>query len=164
LRGERSRNNSNQTTVQQPWCPFKPGSLNQFGEVNLINSVETACWRCRLRDFRVRRSSARAPTGGDNFFELQHQPVLKAVCGRNKEDAESFAKTWGYESVETDWRKLLERTTSIRSTSVCLADFIEGLDKNEPAEPTFRQALETTRICEAMLASARDGSWKHIGA
>ena len=55
----------------------------------------------------------------NNFFELQHEPVLKAVCGRNKENAESFAKTWGYESVETDWRKLLERT-DIDAVDICV--------------------------------------------
>ncbi len=45
-----------------------------------------------------------------NFFcENEHQPVLKAVCARNQEKAQAFAKTWGYESVETDWRALLAR-------------------------------------------------------
>ncbi len=37
------------------------------------------------------------------------QPVLKAICDNNKEKAEAFATQWGYESVETDWRKLLDR-------------------------------------------------------
>lgn len=44
-----------------------------------------------------------------NFFKLDYQPVLKAVCARNKEKAQEFAANWGYESVETDWRKLIER-------------------------------------------------------
>jgi predicted dehydrogenase len=43
------------------------------------------------------------------FFPLGHQPVLKAVCARNQEKAQAFAKNWGYESVETDWRKLIAR-------------------------------------------------------
>ena len=34
---------------------------------------------------------------------------LAAVCARNKDRAEAFADQWGYESVETDWRKLIER-------------------------------------------------------
>lgn len=45
----------------------------------------------------------------NNFFDLEYQPVLKAVCGRNQENAAAFAKKWGYESVETDWRRLVER-------------------------------------------------------
>ncbi len=43
------------------------------------------------------------------FFNLEHKPVLKAVCGRNEVNAKSFADQWGYESYETDWRKLIER-------------------------------------------------------
>ncbi|HET6467779.1 MAG TPA: Gfo/Idh/MocA family oxidoreductase, partial [Geminicoccaceae bacterium] len=45
-----------------------------------------------------------------NFFpELEHRPVLQALSGRDREKAEAFAGTWGYASVETDWRKLVER-------------------------------------------------------
>jgi predicted dehydrogenase len=45
----------------------------------------------------------------NNFFDLSHRPVLKAVCARDAAKAKAFADQWGYESVETDWRKLLER-------------------------------------------------------
>ena len=44
-----------------------------------------------------------------NFFELEYKPVLKAICDRNEEKAKEFADQWGFESVETDWKKLLER-------------------------------------------------------
>src|SRR5947209_6394944 len=44
-----------------------------------------------------------------NFFDLQYTPVLKAACGRNAEQLKAFAGKWGYESTETDWRKLIER-------------------------------------------------------
>ena len=45
----------------------------------------------------------------NHFFDLAHQPVLKAVCARTADKAKAFADQWGYESVETDWRKLVER-------------------------------------------------------
>jgi myo-inositol 2-dehydrogenase/D-chiro-inositol 1-dehydrogenase len=45
----------------------------------------------------------------NNFFDLQYQPVLKAVCARSADKAKAFATQWGYQSVETDWRKLIER-------------------------------------------------------
>src|SRR6266436_2918408 len=45
----------------------------------------------------------------NNFFDLEYQPVLKAVCARDKDKAKAFAEKWGYESIETDWRKLLGR-------------------------------------------------------
>ncbi len=45
----------------------------------------------------------------NQFFDVTYRPVLKAVCGRDREKAESFASQWGYESVETDWRALVAR-------------------------------------------------------
>jgi predicted dehydrogenase len=53
-----------------------------------------------------------------NFFDLEYQPVLKAICGRNADNAAAFAKRWGYESVETDWRKLVERD-DIDAIDIC---------------------------------------------
>jgi len=44
-----------------------------------------------------------------NFFDLEYKPVLKAVCARSAENAQGFADNWGYESIETDWRKLIAR-------------------------------------------------------
>ncbi len=43
------------------------------------------------------------------FFNPDYQPVLKAVCGRDAAKVQAFAKQWGYESTETDWRKLIAR-------------------------------------------------------
>ena len=43
------------------------------------------------------------------FFDLPYRPVLKAVCARNAGRAQAFANNWGYESVETDWRALVDR-------------------------------------------------------
>jgi myo-inositol 2-dehydrogenase/D-chiro-inositol 1-dehydrogenase len=43
-----------------------------------------------------------------HFFDLPVTPVLKTVCARNRARAEAFAATWGYESVATDWRTLVE--------------------------------------------------------
>ncbi|MGZ4961940.1 MAG: Gfo/Idh/MocA family protein [Limisphaerales bacterium] len=45
----------------------------------------------------------------NNFFDLEYQPVLKAICARDEKKARSFASKWGYESVESDWRRLIER-------------------------------------------------------
>jgi predicted dehydrogenase len=45
----------------------------------------------------------------NDFFPLEYRPVLKAVCARSADKAKAFADQWGYESVETDWRRLLDR-------------------------------------------------------
>ena len=54
-----------------------------------------------------------------NFFETEHKPVLKAVCARNEVAVKAFAKTWGYESIETDWRALIARD-DIDAVDICV--------------------------------------------
>jgi predicted dehydrogenase len=44
-----------------------------------------------------------------HFFPCEYRPVLKAVCARDRQKVEAFAQTWGYESIETDWRALVAR-------------------------------------------------------
>ncbi|HEX5053637.1 MAG TPA: Gfo/Idh/MocA family oxidoreductase [Planctomycetota bacterium] len=53
-----------------------------------------------------------------NFFDLPLQPVLKAVCARTPGDASAFAERWGFESSETDWRRLVERK-DIDAIDIC---------------------------------------------
>ncbi len=55
------------------------------------------------------RTHSNAFLQAGRYFDVPYQPVLKAVCARNVERAKSFAENWGYESIETDWRKLVER-------------------------------------------------------
>jgi predicted dehydrogenase len=43
------------------------------------------------------------------FFDLDYEPVLKAVCARDEAKVRQFAANWGWESTETDWRRLVER-------------------------------------------------------
>jgi predicted dehydrogenase len=45
----------------------------------------------------------------NHFFDLPYRPVLKAACARSADKVKPFAEKWGFESIETDWRKLLER-------------------------------------------------------
>ena len=57
------------------------------------------------------RTHSNAYSQVNHFFDREHQPVLKACYGREEDRAklEAFAKTWGYESIETDWQKLIQR-------------------------------------------------------
>jgi predicted dehydrogenase len=64
----------------------------------------------------------RAHTNGykrvNDFFDLPYRPVLKAVCARDEAKAKAFADNWGYESIETDWKKLLARK-DIDAVDIC---------------------------------------------
>jgi len=55
------------------------------------------------------RTHSNAYCQTSHFFPCEYKPVLKAVCARNKDKVEQFASTWGYESIETDWREMLKR-------------------------------------------------------
>lgn len=44
-----------------------------------------------------------------HFFELPIKPVLKVACARDEEELKTFAENWGWEEIETDWRKVVER-------------------------------------------------------
>lgn len=43
-----------------------------------------------------------------------------------------------------------------------VADFIKAIESGTPCSPTFREALETQKVCEAVLDSAKCGQWKEI--
>lgn len=44
-----------------------------------------------------------------------------------------------------------------------VADFIEGLSTGKPAGPTFRDALDTQLVLDAILASAKSHQWVTVG-
>jgi len=64
------------------------------------------------------RAHSNAYRKAGNFFDLPVQPVLKACCARTKPDVTAFAERWGYESTETDWRRLIERK-DIDAIDIC---------------------------------------------
>lgn len=41
-----------------------------------------------------------------------------------------------------------------------VADFLKALETGEPCSPTFKDALETQKVCEAVIDSANSRSWK----
>ena len=55
------------------------------------------------------RTHANAYHNAAQFFDVPLRPVMKAVCGRDAEKLKTYADNWGFESTETDWRKLIDR-------------------------------------------------------
>src|SRR5919106_3957802 len=79
------------------------------GRIRCIRCIRcTGCVGCVGCGF-MGRAHSNAFLQAPRFFNLPYQPVLKAMCARNPERAKTFAANWGYESVETDWRILIER-------------------------------------------------------
>jgi myo-inositol 2-dehydrogenase/D-chiro-inositol 1-dehydrogenase len=42
------------------------------------------------------------------------------------------------------------------------ADFLEALAKGEQSSPTFREALATDHVTDAILKSAKTGAWERV--
>ena len=81
----------------------------------------------------------------NDFFDLEYRPVLKAVCGRTEQGARAFADKWQYESIETDWRKLIDRKD---------IDAIDICTPNDTHAPIAIAAAEAGKmvLCEKPLA------------
>jgi hypothetical protein len=43
-----------------------------------------------------------------------------------------------------------------------VADFLKALQTGEPCRPTFRDALETQRVCDAVLHSAKTNCFEQV--
>ncbi len=57
------------------------------------------------------------------FFSLEVKPVLKLACDLDAKETADFASNWGWESIETDWRKVLERP-DIDIVDICTPTFL----------------------------------------
>ena len=45
-----------------------------------------------------------------------------------------------------------------------VADFLSALGSGTPASPTFREAMATDRVTDAVLASAKSRRWEPVAA
>jgi predicted dehydrogenase len=91
------------------------------------------------------------------FFDLEYKPVLQAVCARDAGKAKAFAQQWGYQSVETDWRKLIER------------DDIDVIDIAAPNNVHAEIAIAAAKagkaiLCEKPLAMTGPEAEKMVAA
>jgi predicted dehydrogenase len=94
---------------------------------------------------------------GDFFPDLNHKPVLQAVCARREEKVKSFSEQWGYASYETDWKKLVKR------------DDIDAVDICTPNDTHAEIAIAAAEngkmvLCEKPLARNVDEAEKMVAA
>jgi predicted dehydrogenase len=103
------------------------------------------------------RAHSNAYKQAPQFFDLDVRPVLKAVCARNREHAQSFAAKWGYESVETDWRRLVDRP------DIALIDIASPNDTHAEIAIAAAQAGKMV-LCEKPLGRNAAESLKMVQA
>ncbi len=88
----------------------------------MFNSLELNEKTSQYRNDRLwlyGRAHTNAYKRVNDFFDLEHRPILKTVCARNRDNAQAFADQWGYESVETDWRALVARD-DVDAVDICV--------------------------------------------
>src|SRR5450432_564908 len=103
------------------------------------------------------RTHANAFRSVSNFFDLPYRPVLKTVCARNAERANAFAAQWGFESAETDWRRLIE------SPEIDLIDIASPNDTHAEIAIAAAEAGKMV-MCEKPLGRNADEAKKMVAA
>jgi predicted dehydrogenase len=91
------------------------------------------------------RTHANGYHNAAKFFDTPLVPVLKAACGRDAAKLKAYADNWGFESTETDWKKLVERKD------------IDAIDIVTPNDSHAEIAIAAARagkmvLCEKPLA------------
>ncbi|HLY61701.1 MAG TPA: Gfo/Idh/MocA family oxidoreductase [Terriglobia bacterium] len=81
-----------------------------------------------------------------HFFPGKLTPRMKLICGRDRAGAEAAAKQFGWEEVETDWRRVIERKD------------IDVIDISTPGNLHHEMGVAAARagkhiICEKPLAN-----------
>jgi len=111
---------------------------------------------------------------GSLYFDLEEPEYLQFFEYKQKETGKKTA------SHLTGWRKIHTTNSEhpymshywVPGTCIgyehtflnALADFVEGIEKGMPAQPNFRTALQTQRVCDAVIESARRSEWVDTGA
>lgn len=99
------------------------------------------------------------------FFDLARQPELKVACGRNEPATREFAKNWGWEDVETDWRKVVERE-DVDVIDISLPQYLHkevAVAAAKNGKHIFCEKPMALSIAEAeeMLAAAKEANVVH---
>ncbi|MBL8172849.1 MAG: Gfo/Idh/MocA family oxidoreductase [Acidobacteria bacterium] len=100
------------------------------------------------------------------FFDVPVEPVMKVICGRNADAATKAAATLGWEEVETDWRKVIERP-DIDIIDICSpgdAHMPQAIAAAEAKKVVFceKPLANTLQEAEAVLAAAKKNKVIHM--
>jgi len=100
------------------------------------------------------------------FFDLDAEPVMKVICGRDAEAVDAFAKRWGWESSSTDWREAVGRKdVDVVDISTPGSTHCEiAVAAAEAGKHVFCEKPLSFTVAEAkqMLAAVRKAGVKHM--
>lgn len=91
------------------------------------------------------------------FFEPEVTPRLRALCGRNEENVRRAAADYGWESYETDYRKLLARD------DIDIVDIVVPGNAHKEIAIAAAQAGKTV-LCEKPLGNTFEDAMEMVDA
>jgi predicted dehydrogenase len=143
--------------------------LAEFANGSLGTFESTRCARGRKNFNTFELNGA----DGSLYFDLeepeylQYFEYLQKQSGRKIED---HLTGWRKVHVTNSEHPYMDRywvpgtTIGYEHTFLnALADFVIGLETGKPVQPDFRNALQTQKVCDAVIESARTGQWRETG-
>jgi len=135
------------------FCRFENGSLGNF------ESTRYARGHKALYTFEI--NGEHASIGWDlhdlhrlNYFDHRDESIVRGWRSIHVTDADMpYMDKWWVPGLQIGYEHAFVHQA---------ADFLENLAKGQPTSPTFREALETQYVCDAVLASAKNRSWEKV--
>ncbi len=135
------------------FCRFKNGSLGNF------ESTRYARGHKALYTFEI--NGEHASIGWDlhdlhrlSYFDHRDESIVRGWRSVHVTDGDMpYMGHWWVPGLQIGYEHTFVHQ---------VADFLEGLAKNKPTSPTFREALATQYVCDAVLASAKSGKWENV--
>jgi predicted dehydrogenase len=88
------------------------------------------------------------------YFDHRDQSIVRGWRSIHVSDGDQpYMKNWWVPGLQIGYEHTFVHQ---------VADFLQALAKGKPARPTFRDALETQLVCDAVLKSARSGRWEKV--
>ncbi|MBL0160618.1 MAG: Gfo/Idh/MocA family oxidoreductase [Bryobacterales bacterium] len=147
-------------------CMFLAEFAN--GSIGTFESTRYARGRKNFNTFELNGAD------GSVYFDLEEPEYLQYFEYKNMQTGKKV------ESHLTGWRKVHVTNSEhpymshywVPGTCIgyehtflnAIADFVKGIETGVPVQPDFRCALQTQKVCDAVIQSAREGRWLETGA
>jgi predicted dehydrogenase len=88
------------------------------------------------------------------FFDYKDESTLRGWRSIHVSDTDHpYMKNWWVPGLQIGYEHTFVHQ---------VADFLKNLGEGKPTSPTFREALETQAVCDAVLDSAEVGQWQTV--
>jgi predicted dehydrogenase len=104
---------------------------------------------------KMGRAHSQAYATAPRFFDHDTQPLLTAICGRDRSGVEQAADRFGWQDVETDWRQLVRRE-DIDLIDICTSNELHS----EIALAAIAQGKHV--VCEKPLALGAEAAHRML--